>query len=708
MRRHPMRAAVLACLFVLNLTYFPLNLKADVSNASNASTWTRATASGTFARRMVDGRAVCLEASAEQARRIKGRDPNLSRPLPVSDQPGAQASGLKIMLRGPAQLQSFPLARAAFKRAAVRWEAFIQTEAVIVIDVDFGPTLFGEPFDDKVVSITDAQVLRGNCLYPAIRAGLISEAYTSEEISTYDSLPAKAVRTDKGDAAAMTASSATLRALGLINQVADAEAESSSFGPPPAIGFNSKFDFDFDPDDGIDQGKLDFESMASHEIGHVLGFISSVGQQEVNPSVGAEPSIWDLFRVRPDSTGEAIAAAPRIISSGGEQSFYAGDDSLALSTGRPDGTGGDGRQPSHWKDDILTGRYIGVMDPTIGPGEHQAITGNDISVLDAIGYRTSSPDPLLVPLISGRPEAGGLTAPPVNLGVLSRTQYSIAVPRGATRLKIDLSGDQDVDLFVRFGQRILIGGYRPVSDYRSATDANFESVTVTPSSSPPLRQGVYFIAIANFGKGDANFTVTATVTGGTTSSAISRAPAIFNLRANLEGDSLGLDYAATDCNGDLEMAEVSILDEAGRTISPLSRFAIAFGNSTQVESQLTVSGLGAIPQASLASVVLVDRSGNRSAEAIVDFSKAQEGGLTVTKASFDRSSLTLSVRGLADGLELEINGHTVAPPRKIKVKKSGTRLVIKGDAGQLSLKPGLNRVRVKNAFGWSNIFALTI
>jgi hypothetical protein len=36
---------------------------------------------------------------------------------------------------------------------------------------------------------------------------------------------------------------------------------------------------------------------------------------------------------------------------------------------------------------------------------------------------------------------------------------------------------------------------------------------VTPTSSPPLRAGSYYIAVANFGPGAATFTVTATVSG---------------------------------------------------------------------------------------------------------------------------------------------------------------------------------------------------
>ena len=334
----PIRAVAFVCLFVMTFQLFQQSRKADDSTASllsdNHANWTGPNALGTFVRKMVDGRIVCLEASVAQARSIKERDLNLIRLTPDSDQ-----TRLKIIFRGTSQLQGFPLAIDAFKRAASQWENLIRTPITIVIDVDFGPTLFGTQFDEKVVSSTDAQALGGNALYPAVRASLISEASTSAKTAFYNSLPAKAAPTDIGSSAGMTASSATLRALGVINQAADPDVESNSFGLPPAIGLNSKFDFDFDPGDGVDADKLDFESIALHEIGHVLGFISFVGQREMDSSIDPELSIWDLFRLRPGDAKKDFAAAERVLSSGGEQSFYDGSGMLALSTGRPETRG---------------------------------------------------------------------------------------------------------------------------------------------------------------------------------------------------------------------------------------------------------------------------------------------------------------------------------------------------------------------------------
>ena len=109
---------------------------------------------------------------------------------------------------------------------------------------------------------------------------------------------------------------------------------------------------------------------------------------------------------------------------------------------------------------------------------------------------------------------GIVAAPPLNSGTLLSTQYAIFVPTGASQLKIDLNSNQDVDLYVRFNQRIALSGNSVQTDFGSASDGIVpESVTITPGTSPALQSGLYYIAIANFGPGIANYTLTATLSG---------------------------------------------------------------------------------------------------------------------------------------------------------------------------------------------------
>jgi hypothetical protein len=378
---------------------------------------------------------------------------------------------------------------------------------------------------------------------------------------------------------------------------------------------------------------------------------------------------------------------------------------LGLSTGRGDGSGGDQRQASHWKDDDLTGLALGVMDPTIAAGQRQFISENDLIALRAIGYRARSLiDSLtIVPLTSGQPASSGIIAPPAGVGAVGRTQYSITVPPGATELRVDLVGNQDVDLYLRFGQPIIIESFHLIADFVSAGETGTESITVTPSSSKPLRAGIYYIAIVNFGPGDASYSVTATGSGG----ASSNKPGVFDIRSRLEGDVLTLDYAATDADGDWSMAEVRLFDDAGGLVGTPKSFEVE-SSSNRIESSLIVTGLGAAPSATHASLILIDRAGNRSSSDVeIDFSRGEPGGMELTGASYDGSKLTLSARGPATDLMVEINGIVVAPPRSIKIKKSGRKLIVKGSASQLNLRSGINRIRVNNGAGWSNALGLT-
>ncbi len=714
MRQAPMRALALLAFFALQATAFSPRQQAlspmaaaPADCSSKPSLWVAGCTLGTFARRVISNRVACLEANFDSARNLKDRDPNLSLTVLAPDALPSQrpALGFNIILRGTAQLEGFPAAKAAFQHAAARWEAVIRTDATIILDVDFGLNAFGQPFADDTVSLGDVQALAGNALYGAVRAGLLSQSYAPQDLALYNSLPVRAVPTDAGEAFGLMAPSANLRAMGVLEEVADPDAERTHFGLPPSLAVNARFAFDFDPTDGIEAGKLDFEALVMHDIGHALGFVSFVGQSETNPNLDTTPSVWDLFRIRSMANTDDFAATERIITSGGEQSFYAGGARLALSTARPDGTGGDGKAAAHWKDAAITGQYLGVLNPTLVAGEQQVISDNDIAALDALGYRTKrlAETITVVPTLSGQAQPGGAIAPPAGLGALSRMQYAISVPPDADELQIELRGNQDVDLFARFGQTIVIQGSRLVSDYRSATSSGIETLRITPQSSLPLRAGIYYIAVANFGPGEANFTVTATVTGGRRQ----YAPALFDARAQVEGDDLTLTYAAVDRDGDIATAEVRLLDEDGHTVQQ-SDFAISASEATPLVSQLTMNGLNALPTVVRVGLVLVDRTGRRSAEATAAFRPAAARGLTITAASFKQTKLTVSVTGEALGLEVEVNGQIVAPPRKIKFKTAGGKLIVKGSAAQLGLQSGINHLRVKNLEGWSNRFTLVL
>ncbi len=298
----------------------------------------------------------------------------------------ARSAGLQIVLRATQQLERFPQAKSAFLRSAAIWEDKIQTPITIVLDVDYGPTLFGAPWPAGSIGGSSAQELTRDT-YSTVRMHLIAHASSGQELSICNSLPAGTIPTDIGTTTAMRIPSANARALGLVDAIADPDGRERSLGKPPSVGFNSSQRFDFDPSDGIDPDKVDFEAVVLHEIGHVLGFISTVGLRELDSNAVIAPTVWDLFRLRPGTPEDRFSTAQRILSSGGEQRFTAAGLELPLSTGRINGAGGDGFQASHWKNDrLINNRYIGVMEVEIGNGKRQVLTSHDLIAIDLLGY----------------------------------------------------------------------------------------------------------------------------------------------------------------------------------------------------------------------------------------------------------------------------------------------------------------------------------
>jgi hypothetical protein len=154
------------------------------------------------------------------------------------------------------------------------------------------------------------------------------------------------------------------------------------------VTFNSRFSFDFDNRDGVATNTIDFETVAAHEIGHVLGFQSSVDVIDTTPPHQIRIAALDLLRFADDTASDPTTPAnftafARDLVPGVEAVFDDTSVEYRLSTGR---INGDGRQASHWKDDALTGILIGAMDPTLRTGTVQTISAADERALELIGW----------------------------------------------------------------------------------------------------------------------------------------------------------------------------------------------------------------------------------------------------------------------------------------------------------------------------------
>jgi hypothetical protein len=289
------------------------------------------------------------------------------------------AGSFDIVIDAGPGLAGNAAALASWERAAAEWEAIIGDPVTVTIEADL---LLLE--DEDVLGQTNAVLLTGSIA--EVRNPMADSAVTESDEGITAALPTAAqlvLRLSPGSFSLglVTASKANMKALGF-------EGLDADFGPRDAtIVFNSAFTFDFDRSDGTTPGTIDFQSVAAHELGHALGFFSGVDAIDQGSPL-ATPTPLDLFRFQdrsaddPTSTAE-FTAAGRSLRPNSPDVF---DDLTAeyrMSTGF---SRGDGRQASHWKDDALTGVYIGLMDPTRSPRTILELTAADARALDLIGW----------------------------------------------------------------------------------------------------------------------------------------------------------------------------------------------------------------------------------------------------------------------------------------------------------------------------------
>ncbi|WP_051293955.1 NF038122 family metalloprotease [Pseudoduganella violaceinigra] len=299
-------------------------------------------------------------------------------------------------------------AQQGFQAAAARWSSLLNDNVTINLTVGFNS--LGGGILGQAASAEDFHT------YASVRNALAADATSAADATAVAHLPGgssfgmlinRTANNPYGAGSPIPYIDHNGDANNQLLYIANAEAKALGLAVTPQtlqgcigncdgfIQFNSDFNFDFNPNNGTDANAFDFVGVASHEIGHVLGFISGVDILDYNsPPVNGPfedneftyASTLDLFRY------SAASAAQGVIdwTADARSKYFSLDGATVgpqFSTGE---NFGDGRQASHWKDDL----FIGLMDPTAGMGETLHISGNDVLAMDAIGWNVAAiPEP---------------------------------------------------------------------------------------------------------------------------------------------------------------------------------------------------------------------------------------------------------------------------------------------------------------------------
>lgn len=327
--------------------------------------------------------------------------------------PTAQALNIVLTDVGATKMTAEQLG--AFQTAANYWSGKLTDNVTVYVNIafsDLGPNILGSTGSAS-----------STISYGALRNSLTADARSATDALAIASLPAGSALSFMATQGDLTTrldndgstnnklfgiNTANLKALGL-------DPGTNVAAPDARIEFANAFaaDFAFTRVNGhVPSNKVDFITVAEHEIGHALGFVSGVDDIDycvghpadcgLNGAANEFESDWwyyplDMFRYS--------AAGKRDMTLGGSPYFSVDG---GLTSIQPFSTGeehGNGWQASHFGPNVIT-----LMRPFVGNGQSYDATASDLVAFDAIGWdlTTAVPEPSQYALLIGGLAAIGL------------------------------------------------------------------------------------------------------------------------------------------------------------------------------------------------------------------------------------------------------------------------------------------------------------